>query len=387
MITARIVLVAFWATLANGCAATHDPPLGIEADVVAVSEARASNAAAITREADSPWLPDPPLPERYDWIRLKSGEWLKGDIERMRDDEIEFDSDKLKNVDFDWEDVHELRSPHRYTYVFENRGTVIGEAVIDRQYVRIRDEGGWRTFRRDELLSIVPGNEREWDYWSVEAFAGFGLRSGNSDQVDIDTILTFEREDALSRFHGSYQGSYGRLDGKQNANVHRGRTHISLFVSRDYFVTPFSFEVFSDRFQNIAYRLSPSAGGGYRAIKKKSMEWNLALEAGYQFTEFRSAAEEDSSDTVTLIPSTEFEMDITKAVELEFDYQVMIGLTEIGDTSHHATTVLSVDIVDDVLDFDVVFTWDRIEDPAKDDDGSRPKKNDLRVTVGFSLEY
>jgi hypothetical protein len=345
-------------------------------------------ADGIQSAAEEYWLPDPPMPERHDWILLKSGEWLKGDIERMRGGEIEFDSDKLKKVDFDWDDVHEVRSPRRHTYVFENRGSIVGEAVIDREHVRILDAaGGWRMFERDDLMSIVPGDQKEWDYWSIEAFAGLGLRSGNSEQADIDTIVELDREDALSRFSTSYQGSYGRLDGKQNTNSHRGRTRIDLFVSRDFFVTPASFEVFSDRFQNIAYRLSPSAGGGYHVIDEKDMEWDLALEAGYQFTKFRSEASEGDSETATLIPSTSFEIDVTDDVEFEFDYQVMIGLNEIGDTSHHAVSVLSVDIVEDVLDFDVVFIWDRIEDPAEDDDGSRPKKNDLRLTVGFSLDY
>lgn len=383
---ARVATVALCALLTPACSA-HNGALPEAVSAGAESSPGNSAPESLPPPTDGPWRPDPPMPDRYDWILLKSGEWLKGDIERMRGGEIDFDSDKLKKVDFDWDDVHEVRSPRRHTYVFENRGAVVGEALIDREHVRIRDAGGWRVFKRRDLMSIVPGDQNEWDYWSVEAFAGFGLRSGNSDQVDFDTIVELDREDALSQFVISYQGSYGRLDGKQNTNSHRGRTGIDLFVTRDFFVTPLSFEVFSDRFQNIAYRLSPSAGGGWHAIDKKNMEWDLALEAGYQFTKFRASASEDESETATLIPSTSFEMDITSDVELEFDYQVMIGLNEIGDTSHHAVTVLSVDIVEDVLDFDVVFTWDRIEDPAKDDDGSRPEKNDLRLTVGFSLDY
>ena len=40
--------------------------------------------------------------DTYDWLRLTSGEWLKGELKRMREDDVEFDSDKLDLVQFDW---------------------------------------------------------------------------------------------------------------------------------------------------------------------------------------------------------------------------------------------------------------------------------------------
>ena len=57
----------------------------------------------------------------WDWMRLNSGEWLKGHLKRMREDEIEFDSDKLDVVKFDWADVVEFHSPNINTYVFDGR--------------------------------------------------------------------------------------------------------------------------------------------------------------------------------------------------------------------------------------------------------------------------
>ena len=58
--------------------------------------------------------------DTYDWLRLTSGEWLKGRLKRMREDEIEFDSDKLDLVTFDWDKVDQLHCPHVNTYVFED---------------------------------------------------------------------------------------------------------------------------------------------------------------------------------------------------------------------------------------------------------------------------
>ncbi|MBW1907657.1 MAG: hypothetical protein JRJ24_20675, partial [Deltaproteobacteria bacterium] len=57
--------------------------------------------------------------DTYDWLRLTSGEWLKGELKRMREDEVEFDSDKLDLLEFDWEKVDQLHSQRVNTYVFD----------------------------------------------------------------------------------------------------------------------------------------------------------------------------------------------------------------------------------------------------------------------------
>jgi hypothetical protein len=40
-----------------------------------------------------------------------------------------------------------------------------------------------------------------------------------------------------------------------------------------------------------------------------------------------------------------------------------------------------------VIDLDVKLIWDRVESPTESADGVIPNKNDLRLTVGFGLEY
>ena len=56
------------------------------------------------------------------------------------------------------------------------------------------------------------------------------------------------------------------------------------------------------------------------------------------------------------------------------------------ETNHHYRSTLSFDVWGP-LDFDVSFIWDRIEDPAKDNDGDQPDSNDFRLTVGIGLEF
>ena len=50
-------------------------------------------------------------PDGFDWIELTNGEWLKGEIISMYDRELEFDSDELGDLTFDFDDIKEIRGP------------------------------------------------------------------------------------------------------------------------------------------------------------------------------------------------------------------------------------------------------------------------------------
>jgi hypothetical protein len=57
------------------------------------------------------WVkPTPIFKQDYDWVKLTSDEWLKGDIISMYDQKLEFDSDELDTQIIDLDDVAELRS-------------------------------------------------------------------------------------------------------------------------------------------------------------------------------------------------------------------------------------------------------------------------------------
>ena len=54
------------------------------------------------------WDPPGSYPVGFDWIQLNSGEWLKGDLKVLYDHSLEFDSDELGLLYFDWEDVYQV---------------------------------------------------------------------------------------------------------------------------------------------------------------------------------------------------------------------------------------------------------------------------------------
>ena len=72
----------------------------------------------------------------YDWIQLTSGEWLKGHIKSLHEFDLDFDSDKLKELTLDWEGVKQLYTP-RATCLFGSDHVVVGAVSIDQQAVTI----------------------------------------------------------------------------------------------------------------------------------------------------------------------------------------------------------------------------------------------------------
>jgi hypothetical protein len=46
---------------------------------------------------------------KTNWLRLNSGEWLRGEIEYMRDGDLEFDSKDLDDLTISFKDIAEFR--------------------------------------------------------------------------------------------------------------------------------------------------------------------------------------------------------------------------------------------------------------------------------------
>jgi hypothetical protein len=118
-----------------------------------------------------------------DWIQLKSGEWLRGRLYGMQNRELEFDSDELNDLKFDWKDIHQVIAPQaRVSY--SDRGSAWGSLRVDREKVAVTGVEDV-TFPRSDLVGIAPGLPRELDYWSGRFNVGLNLRAGNTEQADL----------------------------------------------------------------------------------------------------------------------------------------------------------------------------------------------------------
>jgi len=325
--------------------------------------------------------------DRYDWMRLTSGEWLKGRLKRMREEEIEFDSDKLDVVTFDWEKVDRLHCPGLNTYVFEDKLDVVGRAVVTADTVVVETADGTESYPRAALLSIVDGAPRERNWWSSQLGAGFSANAGNTDQGSFSGYFQLTRADYRTRSQLRYDGTIGYANGEENVNRHIGNASVRLYISRIWYFWPAASQLLYDKFQNTRFRATPGAGAGAHVFDTSRWKWDLDAGLGYQYLRFLSAAAgvtNPQSDGFVSV-GTWVELEFYADVELELEWRTNFVYTTIGYTNHTGNATFSVG-VGDVFDFEVTFTFLRTEDPPPRADGSVPERNDYQLIVGVAFD-
>jgi hypothetical protein len=324
--------------------------------------------------------------DTYDWIRLPSGEWLKGDLNWMREKDIEFDSEELGFLNKSWSDVHVLHSPNVNTYVFQDKVDVMGRAVVTKKEVIVETPQGVQVFPRSGLLSILKGGQRERDRWSMRFTAGFSGTAGNANQGALNTFFGLARADKFTLAGVDYNGSFGYAKGEQTVNRHLAHVGVLLFLSNRFYVIPAISEFFNDRFANIRFRATPAALGGVHIFDTKNADWDFEVGLGYQFIRFLSteAGTENPQNDGFVALRTKWEFDITNDVELELDWNSNVVYTTIGLTYHRGSAVFGVEI-SDVFDFMTKFVFYRTENPPPRADGTRPEKNDYEIIVSLGV--
>ncbi|MBT1445728.1 DUF481 domain-containing protein [Shewanella sp. JM162201] len=321
--------------------------------------------------------------DQFDWLLLTSNELLKGEIKNLYDDKLEFESDNLDTQYFDWEDVKALRSAGKVSVGFVDLSTKTGklEIVDGKAYL----DG--MPFERSQILTIIPGTQREANYWSAKASLGANLRSGNTDQIDYTASANARRRTTESRFNADYLGKYAKNDGENTANNHRITSSFDWFISRQFYLRPVFLEYYKDPFLNIDTKLTLGAGLGYDIIDNSRTEWTIGGGPGYTYTRFSEvkAGESDTEGTAAFVVDTRFEHELTDDIDLNARYQMLYGSEEAGGYSHHALTGISIDLTD-IFDLDVSLVWDRTNNPRENADGTVPKSDDYQLIIGFGVD-
>ena len=327
------------------------------------------------------WHPTEPSKDKKDWVQLKSGEWLRGNMDLFRDLKMEFDSDELDDLVLDWKDISGFRLPREMTFVFSGQRVYTGSASMKDKMIRINTESGPQDFQRRELLTIIEGIPRERNFWSTKASIGYTQRTGNTEQIDLSTRLFIKREATRSRTSLDYRGDFSEVRSTETVNSHKGNLLLDLFLSRRFYITAASYEYYSDKFQNIEFRNTIGAGVGYFIFRQSKVDWSVGIGGGYQVTQFLSVEEGEDirQRSGSVIPSTNLDWDITKDIEWELEYSSRLGVPDIKTSTHHAASHISIDFYKDVFELTFSIMWDRVDNPKAFEDGTVPKKDDVKI--------
>jgi len=343
----------------------------------------AASSPSSAAEAESTWTP--PASDKWDWLHLNSGEWLKGEIHSLRDRKLRFDSDELDDLEIDLSDCQAIYLNRLSFLRVESGETPQGRGVLLGDSLKFETtDGRSLNIRRHEIVSIVPGGERELDYWSFLVGADYGLRDGNTDQIDLSGRLAVDRRTATLRFLNEYRGIYGSQNGQKITNNHRARSHLDVFLTSRLYLTMPVIQYYKDEFKNLKHRVSTGGGVGYEFIRNQSMELDVSLGAVHQYQESEAGGEESNDFAGTA--GIDFNLDFPGGTELDNSYMVYVVATDLDKTSHHFESILSVDIWGP-LDLDLTFMLDRIEKPEQEGDGNRPEENDISIMAGMSIEF
>ena len=351
----------------------------------AVESETKSNDEAMQKK---PWEPPPPPPDDFDWIQLKSGEWLKGEFKVLYEKKVEFDSDELGLLKLDWEDVKQIRGHRIFSVRFVGPITVEGllQVTEDKVFVTVGEER--REFERDQLVAIAPGEPKEINFWSGKLSLGLNITRGNTEQTQYSAIGDIKRRTSRTRFITEYLGNFTKTQGVQTVNNQRVTSTFDIFKTRKYFFRPFFGEYFRDPFRNIDSRVTLGAGIGYHIIDTSKTEWDAFAGPAYQRTRFESVlpGEDSSESTPAFVAGTYFEKELTKKVDLNSSYEFQILNEESGTYTHHFIVSLETELTG-WLDFDISFVWDRIKDPQPEADGTVPKSNDFYLIFSLGIDF
>jgi hypothetical protein len=333
------------------------------------------------------WQPVAPHPESFDWIELKSGEWLKGEFVALYDDSLEFDSDELDLLTLDWADVRQVRSARVMDVGLPYKRKVTGRLWIKGDTVLvIGDEV--HEVKRSQVVSITSGAPSELQKWSGKVSIGLTAREGNVDQVDFNNTSYFKRRTVENRLTLQYLANLSTLSGDETTNNQQVSANWDRFLTTQFYLKPLAFAWYRDPFQNISSRTTLGIGAGYQIIDSKRTDWSVSGGPGYQETHFVSVqpGEDTKSSTPAVTFETNFDQDWTKAIEFRFQYRAQFTDTASGKYNHHLAMTFETEWTK-VLDFDLSLVWDRTEHPQADDQGVVPEQDDYRMIVGLGIEF
>jgi len=333
------------------------------------------------------WFPKSDYDGNWDWVQMTSGEWLKGEIIAMYEESLEFDSDEFDTQFLDWGDIRYLRSSRVINVGLVDRSTVTGILIVDGDEVTVRG-AETRTFHRDRVLTMIAGEPREINFWTAKLFFGWLIRSGNSDVREINVQASVKRRTVRDRILIDFVGNQNVTDGEDVSDNQRASASWDRFVNDRFFVRPVFGEYFRDRFQNVSARVTVGVGAGYQLIDTKKVDWSFFAGPAYQETRFVAVepGEPDNENTLAFVLGTDAEWDLTSWLEFDGTYRAQFVNERSGTYTHHLVASLETDITS-LIDLDVSWIWDRIEDPRPGADGVVPKQDDFRTTIGLTFEF
>jgi putative salt-induced outer membrane protein YdiY len=333
------------------------------------------------------WRPPGVGKDGFDWLQLKSDEWLKGYLHYVQDKKVNFESDKLEDLTLKLKDVRQVYSGKPMYAKFGGRDQVYGTVVLSNDMVNVFGPEQVE-LPRGELTGITPGGSREIEFWSGKLNVGVNLQEGNTKQATFNTTAELARRTPATQFLLDYIGNFSEINGEQNANNHRVNFSYDVRLNKVWFLRPVQLEYYRDQLANIAQRVTAGVGVGAYILDSDDVEWLVAAGPGYQYLRFETVGpgESDSASTAAGTLQTRFKADITSRLTFIQSFSGTLASENAGLYSHHAVSTLEFEIKR-YLDLDLSFVWDYLQNPQQEANGKVPQRSDLRLMLSIGAKF
>ena len=334
------------------------------------------------------WEELSPSPIKFDWVQTKEGEWFKGTIKAMFDDELEFDSEEIGIYTFDLDDIKQIKSYHIIEVNIEGVANIPGILRYRDSKLKIIQGKEVYNFDKNQIVSFAISGKKERQYWSGKVALNFDMRAGNRNQFDYTVQANLKRRTAKSKLLLDYIGRISRYDGVESANDHRINEKFDIYLTRYFFWTPFFSEYYTDKFKNIDKQYTVGLGLGYTLIKTKKTEWDISGGPAVLNTNYLTVPTGTKSSTTSpsLELSTRLEYELSKITDITYQYKITLTNKISGSYKHHMLLTLENEILE-WLDLDITGIWDHTKIPEIDAEGIAPLQNDYQVLVGIGIEF
>jgi putative salt-induced outer membrane protein YdiY len=244
------------------------------------------------------------------------------------------------------------------------------------------------TFQKSQVLSITVGSPKEINYWDFSLSLGANYRTGNTDQTEMTSKALARRRTVKNRIIFDWFATYNVTDDVTASDNQRLSGTWDLFISKHFFITPVFAEWYRDPFQNIARRYTLAVAAGYDIMDTSKIDWQISGGPGYTRTEFDDVAQGDPVDdgAAAFIFGTTYDHEISRKIDFLFDYRATITNDTSGKYLHHLLTSLEFELTN-VLDFDITWVWDRIQEPRANSDETVPEQDDFRLSFMLGLDF
>jgi putative salt-induced outer membrane protein YdiY len=322
-----------------------------------------------------------------DWVWLQSGEFLIGTIEDLYDETLTFDSDDLGDLKIGWDDISRIHSRQLFTVRTVYNEIITGTVTLDNGILTITNNRQHKVPQED-LLTLIAGLENGVNIWDGKVTFGANLSAGNTEKLEYNAKAEVSRHTTTSRIKAEYTANIGQTNNIQTDDNQRFILTYDVYSDKKMFFRPVDLTLFRDPFQNVGYRINLGLGLGYQLIDEKEQELEVNVGPSYLYTQYEYADDllNSSDSSLALSLTTTYEREIHDKIDLDLSYKITATESSVGGYLQNTTLNFDIELTD-ILDFDVTFNWDRVNNPLNDSSGNPLEKNDFRVSFGLGVSF